>query len=474
MENSQLAVILRSFTKEEFKEFGKFIHSPYFNNRDEVIRFYDALKKFYPDFESKNLTEKILFTQVYPKKKFSDVLMRKLVSLLISQCMSFLAISGYKENELEYNVKLVDKLREKKLDYMFEKKSKTVDELISKSKYDYNYYESKFKYTTIVNGHLLNTDEGSMVQRFQNEIDDFTESFLSIALLLYIRLTEWSRAYNIKFDMKLYDETLAFLKKNDYSNVPLVFLNYNMLMLLNTEEEKYFHNLLECRNRFKNKLSSGDDYNVAIVMIQYCYKKVQKGDENFRRHQFDAVNNILESNLIPPGHIEPYFFINSVRNAASIGEFEWCGEFIKKYKSRLNEEFAGETVSYCLALTEFYSRNYERALKHISAINPERSTIKMELKNIQLVIYYELGYIDELISLIDSYKHFLHRDKDIRPETKQRCNEFIKFISKLVKVKTDEDADSAYILKKEVQNTPFFNFKDWVIQKIDGQLKPGK
>jgi len=111
MQKSQLAAILRSLTKEEFKEFGRFVHSPYFNNRDEVSRYYDALKEHYPLFRSDKLNEENLFSKVYPGKKFSGVMMRKVFSLTTNLAMSFFAFKSFEDDKLGYNVKLLDRLR---------------------------------------------------------------------------------------------------------------------------------------------------------------------------------------------------------------------------------------------------------------------------------------------------------------------------------------------------------------------------
>jgi hypothetical protein len=202
-------------------------------------------------------------------------------------------------------------------------------------------------------------------------------------------------------------------------------------------------------------------------MMQYCYKKVLKGDTGFRRQQFEVVNIVLDKDMIPPGNIEPYFFINSIRNAAILHEFTWCENFIWKYKGRLNKDRLNETLSYSNALLEFYRKNYENALKHISTFNTERSTIKIEFRNIQLIIFYELNYTDELLSLIDSYKHFLNRDKDNTEKIKALSSEFIRLVSKLVKLRNDEDIESAILLKNEVMKNPYFNFKEWFLIKLD-------
>lgn len=466
MENSQSIKILASMNKQEFRDFGKFLLSPYFNNRSEVVRLYDTLKPFYPGFDSKKINEENIFGNVYPGKKFNDELLRKVFSLFNNLALDFFAIADFRENTLDYNVRIADKLREKKLNAMFERRAKIIDKLFQQNKHTFDYYESKYKYSSILNGFLLHKDENKMVQSLQGELDDFMEYFFSVSLLMYIRLSEWFSGYSIKKDLILYDEVLNHLANDKYKDVTLVYLYQNMLLLLRTNREEYFFKLLEGRKKFEDKLSAMDLYNISIVLIQYCYKRVTKGDSHFRKYQFDSVKLILELNLIPEGFIEPYFFINSVRNAAVIREFEWCEKFISDLSNRLNPEHAEETSSYSKALVEFYRGNYGKALEYTSWINPDRSVIKIELKNIQLVIYYELGYSNELYALVDSYKHFLSRAKDLADESKQNCSRFIRYIIKLEKIRSEENKEDAVLLLKEIEQAVYFNFKEWFVAKL--------
>lgn len=463
----QLFEVLRSMGKEEFREFGKFVNSPFFNSRSEAIRLYEAMKKLHPKMSSKDLVPEKLFKKVYPGKQYNDATMRKLFSLMLNLAVNFFAVSGCRSDEFDYNLKMLDKLREKNLGGLFEKYSNVIEGQFRSTPQTFSLYESKFHFTTLKNGYYLHTNEGEMVKGFQNEIDSFMQYFLSVMLLLYTRLSEWSRARNVKFDLKFYDEVLSHIESSDYSDDPLISLYHSMLMLLNTGDKKYFFELQESRKRFEKSISAMDDYNIAVTMMQYCYKKVHQGDQGFRRQQFDVVNVILERDMIPPGNIEPYFFINSIRNASILGEFAWCDCFIDRYSSRLNKDKQKEALSYSLALTELYRGNYSKALGHTSTINIERSTLKNEFKNIQLVIYYELGYSDELISLIDSYKHFLSRDKDAAQATVAASNDFIRIVSKALKFKSEYDVESAEILKAEIMKGQYFNFKEWIIAKLD-------
>ena len=79
MKNLQLFEALKSLNKNEFREFGKFINSPYLNNRSEITRFYETIKKYYPDFTTEKIDEGKIFEKIYPGKKFSNVLMRKII-----------------------------------------------------------------------------------------------------------------------------------------------------------------------------------------------------------------------------------------------------------------------------------------------------------------------------------------------------------------------------------------------------------
>ncbi len=83
MFNSKIISVVRSFSKDEIKEFRKFVDSPFFNKEGKyVLRFYDEIKKYYPGFDNKSLERSILFYKLYPGKKYDDSIMRKLSSTL--------------------------------------------------------------------------------------------------------------------------------------------------------------------------------------------------------------------------------------------------------------------------------------------------------------------------------------------------------------------------------------------------------
>ena len=62
MYNYKLIKILQVFTTIELKEFRRFIESPFFNKEGSyLIRFFDELRKGYPEFTVKELEKEKLF-----------------------------------------------------------------------------------------------------------------------------------------------------------------------------------------------------------------------------------------------------------------------------------------------------------------------------------------------------------------------------------------------------------------------------
>jgi hypothetical protein len=101
MENSKLAEVLRTFSKDELKEFEKLVVSPFFNNDKNSVLLLKELKKFHPGFSSKNLTKENLFSRIYPGKKYNDQVMKNAISILMKMCNEYFFEVNLRKEKLE-------------------------------------------------------------------------------------------------------------------------------------------------------------------------------------------------------------------------------------------------------------------------------------------------------------------------------------------------------------------------------------
>src|SRR4030095_14538542 len=99
--------LLKTFNKADFKRFGDFAASPFFNKLQNVTRFYDAIKEFYPDFSSSGFTKEVVFKTVFPGEAYNDGRFRALCSHLFSLAEKFLAYSRYSSDEVNLRLDII-------------------------------------------------------------------------------------------------------------------------------------------------------------------------------------------------------------------------------------------------------------------------------------------------------------------------------------------------------------------------------
>lgn len=70
---SNIAIdLLKTLSKEETKKFDAFINSPYYNTNTAVIRLFNTIKKYAPEFTDDSLRREKLFKKVYPEKPITN------------------------------------------------------------------------------------------------------------------------------------------------------------------------------------------------------------------------------------------------------------------------------------------------------------------------------------------------------------------------------------------------------------------
>jgi hypothetical protein len=62
MQNTRLIELLRTFKEKELLGLEDLISSKFFNKNEQLIKLFAEIKKYFPDFESDELTKQNLFT----------------------------------------------------------------------------------------------------------------------------------------------------------------------------------------------------------------------------------------------------------------------------------------------------------------------------------------------------------------------------------------------------------------------------
>ncbi|MEZ4690633.1 MAG: hypothetical protein R3A12_10790 [Ignavibacteria bacterium] len=91
--------------------------------------------------------------------------------------------------------------------------------------------------------------------------------------------------------------------------------------------------------------------------------------------------------------------------------------------------------------------------------------MKFYIKNLQLKIYYELNEYDPFSLSLDSYKHFLSRNKNVSDKMKSYNKSFCDFIEQLFEQKNNYDENIFEEVKIKIYEHYGKN-NTWIMRKV--------
>ncbi len=114
MKNTLLIDILRTFSAEEMKKFGEMISSPYFNKQTPLIKLFDQIKIYYPEFRNEGLRKEIVYSGILPHKKYNYGSMKNLIFDLQKLAEKFITDQEIQKNKFELKKSLINTLQNQK------------------------------------------------------------------------------------------------------------------------------------------------------------------------------------------------------------------------------------------------------------------------------------------------------------------------------------------------------------------------
>lgn len=477
--------MLRTFSNSEFRDFEKFVDSPYFSQGRDLSKFFKILKPFYPNFEDSKFTIENLFSDLYPGKKYEEKssgnLLHKLSSELYKLCREFLIHSELKKDDSRKYFYLLNQLRQKKLYDEFEKEYKNSESInenaIKGGVIDFlNQYFLKHSFLE------YSIDKQEARNAFENIL--LTGEYLTAAALIKgfrnIDTNLSSEKFNVKVRYNLVDNFIKHLdsemlleemKVNDDKFYPFAAISHGIhKMFENIDDIDNYFNLKKLILKYISLFGHTEKYILFQTMIGYCIKRIDgECRELFIREEFENYKITFELGIYKfndQDKIQINNFRSIVGSAVDNNEIDWLENFVENYVSELHTEHQENMKHYSLAYIYFERRNFEKALECVMNVKYDFFLFKMDVKNLMFKIYFELGFYEQAYSMIDTMKHYISNTKDISEMFKERERNFIKFASKILKEKSYNKKKSLAFLKNEIINEKNLQSRNWLLQKV--------
>ena len=153
----------------------------------------------------------------------------------------------------------------------------------------------------------------------------------------------------------------------------------------------------------------------------------------------------------PSGGINVYAYTNIIKMAARALDHKLIKFAMDNYFDLLLPEFKKNMISFSEAFYNFTKGNYEKALEHTMMIRLDHFIFRFDIKDLQAMLYYELEDQDSFKYLMDTFSHFLKKNKSVSDNHKFWYNVFISNLYRLFKIKINFDEYELIKFEKDVQ-----------------------
>jgi hypothetical protein len=479
MAEASIYRVLKTLSKDEIKRLDRFLRSPYFTEGRNIspgiiYSYFELLKKFHPDFDIGELTDEKIYSKLYPHGGSSAKIVAKLNSDLLKLTEIFLSYEEYCKNETEVKRNSLIQLSDRRTDKVFLKRFNEMLGYLDKLERDEDYfYETYYIWKNYWKNYFLSKS----VYKLDESISHINSFFIYV-VLGSLRIYLWGLSYlkmiNIGTDFYLFDEIMQHVNKNykRYKEIPQVLIYFNLIKMSTTGDESYYYSLKDLKGNYFQKLSELDKYNVFIMMTNFCQNKISKWDMKYRNERFELDKEFLDSNLVEwLGGIHFFHFLAITKNAVKLGEYEWVEKKVKELNNRIESRYKDFAVSYINALIYFEQKQFGKALEALSKLKIEYSHQKQYTRNMMIQIYFETGEDDTALSLIDSGRHFINRDRHLGEEAKKKSLNFLGFTERLIRARNKAQPEMLGNSPEKLEKLDGVENKDWLIEKIDEMMK---
>lgn len=482
--------LLKSLSAEEFERLGDFIASPYFNKTKNVAVLYKYISPHYPHFNDEALTKENIYKKVFKLEEYKDSSVRNVISKLLNVTQMFLVIENLKKEKLTGSNLLLEELLRRDQEELFMKNLKGAEMTLSRSKeVDFDYLLNRYKLERNKFNFNVSKDKIVNKQKVYPHLKTLNDAGTYLSIYYVTELISENAnviLYGTNFNTgeELESTVSAILNAVDLgviysalsSRNECAFLMEIYIALLEAfrdldNDNKYFY-YKELIGMYSDRLSHDEiSFHYSILMSCLILKEKLKGySPGYSREQLQLFDIILSGKYFR-NKKELFLPVKLYRDALFL-KLRMCSPVVVKalidgYTNKIHPNERANMYNFSNAFYYFELKEYGISLEHINRIKLDYFIYKYDLKNLLLRVYFELGYFEEAISLIHSYRELLRKDDFLSDKRKTRLRNFVKYLQRLMILLIDKKTAEIESLKLELDTLEEISYKGWLAEKFD-------
>ncbi|MEM1323998.1 MAG: hypothetical protein AAGG75_27300, partial [Bacteroidota bacterium] len=458
--------ILVTMSQKEVRQLRKLLRSPFFVLREDVKRLFNCIADRH--LKGRPIpSQELVFQKTFPDASpYEPLRLRGTMSDLLALIEEFLVITHRRDDKLTTRLLLTEIYRRRKLNKCYQSSVKKTARLLEEQpKRNADYYEN------MLGLQMEKMEYASSTKRTEHlylqEISD-TNDVLYLIKKLQNACAQLSHqsVYKTHYDYGLLNHLLEVIEQERYMRIPAIAIYYYCFRFL-TEEDKleYFHQFKAQLNAHKHQFTKEDLEAPYRLALNFCIRKMNKGDGYFTREAWELYKEGLEEEILLENNYIPRFtFNNMIALALLLQEFEWIDGFIQNSTEKLEQELRDQTISFNLARLAYARRQYGEALLHLQSSEYKDLVNSLIAKMLLVKIYAELKEFESLVSHLDSFHQFIRR-REVSDYHRRNYLNIIRFVRKITMM-GDYEKDKRANLRQEIRNEPVLSERLWLLEQL--------
>ena len=479
MAQPKLITIYGALSERERERFGEFVRSPFHNKRSKLINLVAHLEVMFageePKIWDKHEAYHCVFEADTPGKKrpaFDELQLNNVVSDLFRLMEDFLAWQQFSRQPEWRDVMMVEHLLSSS---MLEQADKVIRKKASNEMSD---AYAQYRFNQLADQHFFQRsrkgDNRYLIQG-QQSLEIY---FLANQLRIWCELINRANVLSLAYDKQQFAdfEQYLLLSLPKYGNQPTISIYWPILTWLRDQEnDTWFIGFKEKLFQHIQEFPEQEGKDIIAYVQNYCVKRINEGKNAFLREWYEIAQYMLPLRLLHEGQwISQWTYKNIVTAGVRLKEFAWTEQFAHDYYTALSLEERDNAYQYNLAVIYYEKHDIDRAMQLLNRVHFSDPNYYLDAKTILLKIYYEHNAFEALISLRDTVKIYLLREKLLSRSQQMLYKNLFSLTLKLYKLRLEKESTDSEkwrkqfeVLKKGISENNLVANKGWLIGKME-------
>ncbi len=467
MYTTKFIKIFLQLDRKERQNLKLWVNSPFANSREDVRHLFDFVyaKR---SITAENISKKNAYAYLFPEQKYEEQPLRYVMSFATKCIEDFLAYDEWKRSAVLTKMALIKNINRKNLNlYAAQEINNTATLLHGQKQQNSNHYLQIYQ-LEIERYNLQSKNkryENFNLQEISNNLHFYTIAEILKQACVAISFEQVS---GNKFNLYLADKCIELVETNlIFQTIPAIHIYYLSYKISVAGNDSIFVELHNAVFKYESYFDEQEMKDIFLLSINYCIKELNVGKNKYAQFGYDLYLHALEKGyLLDNGELSRFTFKNIVFiGVKKLKDYKSVENFITKFQHTINQEYRINTVLFNRATIYVAKKDYKCAMQILQQVEFEDVLWNLDAKSMLLRIYFEEKEYEAMLSLIKSFKLYLHRQKALGIY-KIRYKNMIRFCEKLYNHLGATKAKKN-VLKNEIQQHDNLPEKDWFFERID-------